>query len=327
MQLQFYGKYKLLVNRADTELVVAETPWFDNLITDAGLNAMGNGFNSVCFVGSGTATPTVADTQLQSQLARSSGIGTRSNGVQITTEPYYGRLIRSYTFAIGAVVGTVREVGIGVGNPTPTMLFSRALLMDEFGATTELTLTDMDRLTVFYEFRQCIPTGDVETQIEVNGVTQDCLVRAAFIDERAAWGADYEAGMVIPGYVALGPNPVGTVQAPVEAFIGGDSGTTPPYVGELGHQPSGWRTRASSHATLAYVNGSLRRDWYALWGTERGTITINAIRLYCEKYSILGSNYAHPCGTWQFSLIPGVSKTDLQNFRINGEFTWARCVV
>ena len=327
MQLQFSGRYKIVVNHTDTDLIVRETPWFDNLITDAGLNAMGNGFDSVCYVGSGNAAPTVADTQLQSQLARSSGIGTLSSGVQVTTEPYYGRFTRSYTFAIGAVVGTVKEVGIGVGNPTPTMLFSRALLMDEFGVTTELTLTEMDRLTVFYEFRQCIPTGDVETEIEINGSTYDCLVRAAFIDERAAWGADYQAGVLLPSNVALGPEPVGTVVKPVEGFVGGDSGTTPPYVGELDSQPSGTKVRPSTHATLAYVDGSLRRDWYALWGTETGTRTFTAVRLYAEKYSIFGSNYAHPCGTWQFSLIPGVAKTDLQNFRINGEFTWARCVV
>jgi hypothetical protein len=281
----------------------------------------------VCYVGSGTATPTVLDTQLQSQLARSSGTGSLSDGVQISTEPYYGWFTRSFTFGIGAVVGTVREVGVGVGNPTPTLLFSRALLMDEFGSPTELTLGELDRLTVFYEFRQCIPTSDVETSIEINGSTYDCLVRAAFIDERAAWAADYQAGIAIPSNVALGPDPVGTVMAPVEAFVGGDSGTTPPYVGALTDQPSGSKVRASTHGNLAYVDGSLRRDWYALWGTETGTQTFNAIRLYCEKYSIFGSNYAHPCGTWQFSLIPGVAKTDLQNFRINGEFTWARCEV
>jgi hypothetical protein len=206
------------------------------------------------------------------------------------------------------------------------MLFSRALLVDETGTVTELTLSGIDRLTVFYEFRQCIPTGDTTAQIEVNGVTHDCLIRASFIEFRGAWAADYEVGARLPWAVSLGPDGVGgKVKSGVDAFVSGDSGTTPPYVGPLNDQPTGTPVSASSIVNETYVNLSLKRGWYAMWGTEKGNLTINAIRTYAEKYSIFGSGYAHPIGTWQFSLIPAVVKTNLQSFRINGEFSWVRC--
>ena len=61
MNVALQGRYRLLVHDGDT--VRYTSPWFDNLITDAGMDRVAQDFwFTTCFVGSGIAEPLYADT-------------------------------------------------------------------------------------------------------------------------------------------------------------------------------------------------------------------------------------------------------------------------
>ena len=85
------GKYKLVVHKGNPEEPTQVVDWFDNLITNQGLDSLGfrgNGSNFYyCKVGSGSTTPAVTDVGLVNVLGSKSG-STDTNGFT-TTAPFY----------------------------------------------------------------------------------------------------------------------------------------------------------------------------------------------------------------------------------------------
>lgn len=146
------GRYRLTVRRSGA--VIQQTPWFDNLIVNNGLDLLGTRLFSRCmpncYVGTGNAAPQNTDTSLAAQIASTGNRSGGENGSQTNSSPYYHRRVYTYRFSKGAAQGNLQEVGVGRGSSN---LFSRALILDEQGNPTTLTITDIDILDVEYEFR------------------------------------------------------------------------------------------------------------------------------------------------------------------------------
>lgn len=156
----------------------------ENLIVDQWLDAFKSFVNSTAFpsnqvlssanysygimrrvaVGTGSTAPTVNDTDLVSTLASK----TENNDTAVNntysydsnTDTFEFVHSKSFPFPLGAVVGNISEVAVfsnttvaGVYNT----LVSRALIVDDLGNPTTITLTAEDQLVVVYTMVLQVP--------------------------------------------------------------------------------------------------------------------------------------------------------------------------
>lgn len=150
------GKYRIIVDRANG--MQEDSGWFDNLILNNGLNAIGINRTSGsylygwCSVGTGTNPPNVNQTWLQNFLAIQAASGSPS-ATNSGAPNYFSTQTFTYNFSVGAVVGTITEIGVGWSNSTNT-LFSRSLI------PSPISLTVFDTLRVFYKIEIYPETTD-----------------------------------------------------------------------------------------------------------------------------------------------------------------------
>ena len=309
VQCGLAGRYKLTVRHADLR-IKHETGWFDNLITDAGLNFKGNNSSWLqwCFVGSGTAAPADSDTALSSEVASTSTLQAFASAAQ-STLPYYGSQTNTYRFAEGAAAGNLSEVGIGPEAPDP--LFSRALITDSNGDPTTITVLSDEVLDVTYEVRVIPPTTDQTFQVTDSGpagTVHNVVVRAAEVTAAAQSTAS----------TGWGTTAVGT-----SAFLLSSAGPQPRvYDGALGaitESPNGTVGRADSQSTDAYSNNSLERTGSAVWGLNGGNFGSGGIT--AVRFGFGAS------GMWQASFDPAILKTSSDTLTLGFKISWSRATV
>lgn len=308
MHVTFGGRYRLQVHHGDTDILLHDTGWFDNLITNNGLDLLGTGFTPSCYVSSNTAAPAETDTSIANILATSSTRSTYNNIYNNSGNPYYWAQQSSFTFAIGAVQGTIGQVAIGSSSSN---LFSKAQLTEVGGSPTTLTLSGIDRLTLYYELRQYIRTTDLSHTIDINGSTYSCLNRALYPSGQGAW-------CPLLG-VAIGQNVSGDGNAYRETAV--YYGGTTPFIGTLTGAPSGTGVQSSSYSRSAYVAGTHARTVTSVWTTAKGAITNITAAVFGSTYSTLGNMG----GQWQSSIEGAtLSKTQYQNLALEWQFSWGR---
>ena len=180
------GRYKFVItNSVSNE--VREIPWFDNLITDLGLEQLGvNAFPIITEValGNGSAVPNVLDTSLGSYVNKqrySSVIG----GTQ-STAPYFGWNRFSFNFPLDSVTGNINEVGVMLNGQTETELFSRSLIKEN-GVPITITVLPTDYVTVIYEIRIYPPLTDTVANINIGSTNYQFTIRAANVTS-GYWG-------------------------------------------------------------------------------------------------------------------------------------------
>lgn len=143
-QLGLSGQYRAEIRRNNQ--LILETDWFDNLITDYGLNLLGETTPTLyCKVGTGTNVPTILDSTLTGVLGTTLLPG--ATGTNSLAPNYISSLTYACAFAQGAVVGNITEVAIA----SSTNLFSRALITDSSGNPVSLSLLAIDQLTIYYK--------------------------------------------------------------------------------------------------------------------------------------------------------------------------------
>ena len=167
------GQYKIEIKRNNT--IIKETDWFDNLITDYGLleyKKYRHIDSFECHIGTGTGTPSVSDTKLETRLKTSD----TSNRSSLVEENKKAACIYEFTFPKGSVIGNITEVGVKYYYGS--VLFSRSLITDSNNVLTALTITDIDELTVYYKILIKFPTEDTQPfTIVNNGVTHTVIGR------------------------------------------------------------------------------------------------------------------------------------------------------
>ena len=177
------GRFRAVVSKdAECKQVVEDTGFFDNLITNTGMNRVGTvttnaigtdgsleAFRNLCgrfVVGSGSAVPQFTDTALQAPVAFGSGDVSRSSASSSYERGWF-ELTVQHQFGQGQAAGNLSEIGIQRSS-TSGALWSRALILDGQGNPTTITVLPDDFLTCYYTLRIMIPKEDAVFNIDVD---------------------------------------------------------------------------------------------------------------------------------------------------------------
>lgn len=316
------GRFKIEAFRTDdagneipgTRRVAAD--WFNNLITDAGLNLIGSGgrvgnLNSntgpwcTCGVGSGSTAPSASDTALQAQVARSNTWQSTQSGTQ-GSAPYFGWKRQTYRFATGVAAGNLSEVGMFSAMSGGTC-FSRALILDGGGSPTTITVLSDETLDVTYELR-LYPAADSTWSATIQGVSYSGNVRAALVTQGSYmgfWSPGEGQDQGASGGLLINTNVGGAAITAYETQT----------LGAVTGVPSGTAFPASLGATPAtYTPGNFYRDHAVVWGLSDGNAPggIGSMRIL----SVLG--------TYQMNFTPKLPKDSTKVLTLNVRVSWAR---
>jgi len=294
------GRYKLTVRGGDMR-VRRESPWIDNLITNIGLDSLAPGASiTTCVVGTGSTAPNVTDTALVSQVA--STTTTQASSTQTDNNSPYG-IMKTVVkrFAQGAAAGNLAEVGIG---PAADALFSRALIVDEEGNPTTLSVQSDEVLDVTYQLIAYPPLSDVEDTVAITGSgDHDIVFRAASVGSSTWWRFNTGSGVFnVTGVASSG--------AAYEGAIGAITGS-----------PSGLSNDAGSVEVASYSPGSYQRDITWVWGLNNGNFAggIGAVRTDLRTNVGDTSRLTFQCG---FS--PAIAKDASKTLALTFRYSWGR---
>lgn len=308
------GRFRLCVLDGASGDVKEDTGWFDNLITDQCLDWMGSvppnysiaygeqAIGTHCGVGTGTTTPAFTDTQLTSFLAMhppstgSSVVGFSSSSYN-AGPPAYWSGIRTYNFAIGAVVGNIAEVGIGntIQTDTQPQLATHALIMVS-GSPGTISVTASDALVVYHDMRLYLDLTDNAYSFNISGVPYSGIYRMAWVT-------------TVPHYY---DNVYWDISYGVIRTFNGYNGTIGPVTGG----PTGSAGGAQLHPVTigTYTNGTHTLSFQATVPLDQDNLS-GGISAF-----VLGSNF----GLYQFSCSPAIPKTNLYTLTMNWNISWAR---
>lgn len=292
LQIGFAGRFKIEKIRPDGERIVA-SDWQSNLITDNGLNMFGNltsgNLNAYCQVGSGTAAPSVTDVNLAAFVASTSNTSSSTSGYTTTPGNRYEWSRNSYEFAAGTATGNISEFGISPSSNGN--LFSRALIKDEQGNPTTITVLADEILVVTYELRMYKPENDfVGTS---NGYNYTARIANCDID---SWWS-------------LPLNRMQMRTSNFEVYTGG--------IGSITGTPSGSYSTASSGNvfTNSYVNNSFER-------TGGAKFTLNQANFVIRSCAFRFGGFA-----FQVEISPTITKNNSQELTIEHTISWGRHVI
>lgn len=309
------GRYKIEAFKSDP-LTGVEIPgtrrlaadWFDNLITNNGLDLLGAQASTIaplvaCRVGTGNTTPAFTDIALASPLAGTTTIQANVSGVQ-GAAPYFGWCRRTWRFGTGAAAGNVAEVSVWNALTGGTM-FSRALILNA-GSPTTITVLSDEQLDVIYEFRIYAATADVAWgPVTISGVSYSGNTRHSNVTV-GAYGGNWE-----PGFA-------GTPQAGVIINTGAGNNYCYAYatqtLGAVTGQPTGSVYAMSSVTASAYVNGNYYRDHALFWDLNNGNTGTGI-----GSFRIL-TNF----GAFQASVTPVFAKDATKKLTLNVRVSWSR---
>lgn len=299
MKIQLKGEFRLSAVNADTgeERLLAD--WFPNLITNSGLDAIGEAAFPIysCAVGSGNTPPTILNTTLQTSVASTSASGPINSSQPAIAAPYASSVQRSWRFAAGVAAGNLSEVA--VFSLSPVMMFSRSLIKDSSGNPTTITVLANEFLDVAYRVSFFYPENDVTGSVLLDGTTHNFTLRAALVTAQSAYPRASKAmfnNLGNSAYVFAAPAQIETVTA---------SPTT----------ANGYAVAAV--ANEVYIMGSYRKVGSlnldldsANWGSG-----ISAIQFPMELFS--GMSY-------QAQFTPPIPKQNTQTLKIDIEISWGR---
>jgi hypothetical protein len=299
------GEYRFVITRGDGS--TEDTGWFPNLILDQGLDRMGSAFQtpifSICRVGTGNSTPVNTQTALDSPLGSPSTANSTANSNTNEGAPLYrSTLTFNYVFAQGAVVGNISEVGVGWAT-TGNTLFSRALILDNLGSPTTITLVAIDQLTVFYRVRVAPTLTDATGSVLIGSTTYNFTSRVCSaanfgnVQYIFAYGHEYLGKLYIASTYQAGAG-----LAAITASV-----------------PTGTQSGANSTGSLqAYTPGTFYRDSSLSFSISQGNATggIQALSLV----------YGEPYQPFRFQIVfnTPIPKTNTNVLTLTIRFSWAR---
>lgn len=290
------GFFKLEAIRPDGR-VRPLTGWFPNLITDVGLNFVGQGsYLNACHVGTNNTTPTFSDTALAGYRAGTTTKQATSTG-NTSVSPYYCWKRITYRFATpGSASGNIAEVGIAsIAALSGSILFSRALVLDEFGSPTTVTVLGDEVLDVTYELRLYPPLTDTTGSFDITGSgTHTYTLRASGVTSNILWG--YYLGSV--------------------ASMSHRDNELDVYNGNIGtilQSPSG-SGAGTGLGNAAYGNNNLYRDASGGYGLNYGNLSggIRSVR------------FETTLGCFQYQVDPIIDKNSTNTLSLTMRVLWGR---
>ena len=237
-QVKMKGEYRFTIKSA-AGVILRETDWMDNLITNYGKDQIGLGvaLGAYCRIGTGNTTPAVTDTQLVSQSASTGNTVGTPTAVNNGTPNYETVYTVTYEFALGAVVGNMAEIGIGTAASGAT-LASRALIVNSGGTPTTITVLSSEILDVTYRFTLYPKLTDSTGSVTISGTAYSYTARATNIA------------------TVLSTNPQGALLSAINGSnaYNGAIGATTGY-------PAGTATPLTAGSFLTYTAGNYYRDF------------------------------------------------------------------
>lgn len=284
------GEYTLATYKEDGTLVRKVGP-FKNLITDIGLDMIGNGAGvdfygtpyicPRCHVGTGNTTPVNADTTLETWLAQSGSIdGISGTATYTAGPPKTTHKSRTYTFGVGVATGSISEIGTGNAySVNGNYLFSHALILDGNNNPTVLVVAADELLKVTYTITAYIPAAPTAQTFTIASITYT-----------VTWYMypDSTPGTTLPWVYP--PDPWGSYR---------DRGGAIADSGAPSLSWDGWSTYFDQ--SYSYVIGSHYRDWSGTSPVNSGANrTITAVNITSPHVIMIGVFSPHvPVATGQ----------------------------
>jgi hypothetical protein len=303
------GAFHIQVRHADG--TITDHGIHKNRVVNQGLDAMGgaipsgsttlNALNGGVAVGTGNTAPAAGQTTLVAPLAVTSN-GSLATVATQNAAPFANIWTSTYTFAVGAVVGNIAEVGMVLGTNLTLAangpLFSRALIMVG-GSPGTITLLSTDQLLVTYTMAYILETaGSGSVNVTTDGTP--VAVNYQFQPCNLGFGS---GGSLAANYMT-----------PVQ-FENQGAGTTTTWwtnTAFVATTANGSTVNGASSATNgAYTPGSYTRAFNFHWNTG---ITI-AARTMC--------NITLSCMQFQILFASSISLTSTQTMDFNVQLTWA----
>lgn len=301
--VKFKGHFK--VELLDGQGRVKKCLEFDNLITDAGLDFISSNTISVCdqyaAVGTGSTTPTTADTTLAAEVTPSSSNRTNSNGsitetlVYTSGTPDFWTSSKTYLFDFAQGNGNLTEIGLFSASSSGTM-WTRQLLKDSGGTPTTITKTSSDQLRITYTLQIYPPSDDVTDTITISTVDYDTTVRAANASHADNWDTLLKNGMV---------------------FCDNRPRTSTDSLAARTGQPGGTLTSASSQTRTTYVSGNFYIESTDVWNISSGSSNVASVL-------ILGNASGGGGSEMQIGFSPSLPKTATNQLTLVNRYTWGR---
>lgn len=292
LNLSLAGYYKIEATNAETNEKRLVADWFPNLITDSGLNEMGNRATTVyCMVGTNNTPPSVTDTALFGQIATTNSVIVQTP-TTAASAPYYGAYTKTWRFTTGQAAGNLSEVGVGWNISGVQYCFSRALILDSGGFPTTITILANEILDVTYELRCYAPDTDQVFNLTLSGVTYTCTLRASEVTTTNNWSPRNDANVSFTNSSTVYSGPIGSV-------TGSPSGTS----------------SSGTNSMITYSTNSLNKRAYVEFALTSGNFAggINSFKF--------NSLYL---GAYQIEFSPTIPKDNTKTFRLDFGVTWAR---
>ena len=315
LDVQMKGRYKLQILREDGSCRF-ESDWFDNLITNQGLDQIGFNaspmnapfgagyLNSVCSLGTSTTTPQYTDTQLGAygcaSSPQNSGVWGATTAYNAGTTPYWSA-IWTYTFSTGVATGTWSEIGVGNwyhSADTQPELFSHALIVSG-GSPTTITVLSSESLIVTYELDYYINTTTNSYSMVISTVTYSGSYLRANITAAPQL------------FLGCGLSEFGNTSTYLNYYNG--------TIGTITGQPSGSGSSGPNNSTSGQPTPYTAGTYY---NTFSNNVNIGQGNL---SGGITAIEIVHSSqGSWQFSVSPAIPKTSSYQLTINYSISWAR---
>ncbi len=193
MKRNIKGEYNLIVLDGNGN-VKEETGYFNNLILDGFFTVIQSSTQLTSYfpnqaktiaVGTGTTAPTNSQSTLIAEVARIGGgqsiaSAYSETGFIVNGNNWTASATMTFTFGLGQFAATLSEVGFAFGSSqgAPTV-HSRALIVNENGDPTSVTVTAQDQLVVNYRLTISGNDTDGTGTVNLGGTNYNWISRRA----------------------------------------------------------------------------------------------------------------------------------------------------
>lgn len=278
-----------------------ESGWFENLVLDVGLNRIGTGdWFSSCHVGTSSVAPVVTNVALGNQIAVTSNTADYDTGGTAASSPFYTFRRRTFRFNAGTFSGqNLAEVAIGWGG---TNIFNHALIKDNLGDPTTITVLSTEVLDILTEVRIYQPETDVTGTIALRQPNNTLISNHTYIARRSQQmdspASNLGSSISQSSYWYLYSGTVGTIQQL-------PSGSLVTQAGSSGNTTT----------PLVYSNNSYEMTFNCKISLNEGNAGTNRTLML-----------ATTLGRWQIEYTPVLPKNNTQVLTIPLKVSWGRYV-
>lgn len=317
------GRFQFIKHKADADGNVIEgtgevvLPWFDNLITNAGLDSLALGYGdsgagdklSYCQLGTNATAPAFTDTALGARVGAAS-LFSQTKGIGAGNLYVWRKAV--FRFAAGSVSGVnLSEVAVSIAS-TGTV-FSRALLKDTGGSPTTITLAADEILDVVYELRVYVTNGTTTATFTIDGVSTSVEVEILNFPADASWsGTDIND--------KIGLNAIGVCICLNGANQGGQN-----RMAKTAYESNAALSGSSAGlggVADAYVAGSYQRTYNANFGLADANFGTGVGGLHVTP--VAGPSDSWGMGKYHFRFTPKIAKTNAKTATIKYGVSWGR---